>query len=70
MKLQNEPTLESIDDYNNQESPQKRKAIYLIIIGLVTISALSYALFKTYNTLPNDYIGTPENPGILSTKVF
>ena len=70
MKLENEPTLENIDDYNNQESPQKRKTIYLIVIGLLAISALSYALLKSYNTLPNDYIGTPENPGIISTKAF
>ena len=70
MKLEHEPTLENIDDYNNQESQKKRKTIYLIVIGLLAISALSYSLLKSYNTLPNDYIGTPENPGIISTKAF
>ncbi len=70
MNLKDEPTLESIDDYNNQESPQKRKTVRLIIIGLLAISALSYAMLKSYDTMPNDYIGTPENPGIISTKRF
>ena len=70
MNLKDEPTLESIDDYNNQESPQKRKTVRLIIIGLLAISALSYAMLKSYDTMPNDYIGTPQNPGIISTKRF
>ena len=70
MNLKDEPTLESIDDYNNQESPQKRKTVRLIIIGLLAISALYYAILKSYDTMPNDYIGTPENPGIISTKRF
>ncbi len=70
MNLKDEPTLESIDDYNNQESPQKRKTVRLIIIGLLAISALSYAMLKSYDTMPNDYIGTPQKPGIISTKRF
>ena len=70
MKLENEPTLESIDDYNNQESPQKRNTIRLIVIGLLAVSALSYALLSSYDTMPNDYIGTPEYPGIIGVKHF
>ena len=27
MKMGNEPSLETIDDYNNNESPKKRKTI-------------------------------------------
>ncbi len=70
MKLENEPTLESIDDYNNQESPQKRNTIRLIVVGLLAVSALFYAILKPYDTMPEDYIGTPENPGIIGIKHF
>lgn len=70
MKLESEPTLEAMDDYNNQESPKKRKTIRLIIIGLLAVSALFYALLKSYDTMPEDYIGTPQNPGIIGIKHF
>ncbi len=70
MKLENEPTLEAMDDYNNQESPQKRNTIRLIVIGLLAVSALSYALLNSYDTMPDDYVGTPENPGIIGIKHF
>ena len=70
MKLESEPTLEAMDDYNNQESPQKRKTIRLIVIGLLAVSGLFYALLKSYDTMPEDYIGTPQNPGIIGIKHF
>lgn len=63
MKLVNEPALEYIDDYNNQESPQKRKTIRLIILGLVLFAGVLSYIKMTNNTV-SDYIGTPENPGI------
>jgi len=63
MKLVNEPTMDYIDDYNNQESAQKRKSIRLIIVGLVLLAGLlSYV--KMTNDTVSDYIGTPDNPGI------
>lgn len=65
MKLNNEPTLRTIDDYENKESPQKRKHIRLIIIGLIICAAmLSY--LKMVNNTVSDYIGTPQNPGLKS----
>ncbi len=63
MKLEDEPTLNSIDDYDNNESPKKRKTIYLIIGGLV-LFAIILGLIKATNNKVSDYIGTPENPGI------
>jgi hypothetical protein len=63
MKLNNEPTLRTIDDYENNESRQKRKNIRLIIFGLVVFAAvLSYV--KMTNETVSDYIGTSDNPGI------
>jgi len=63
MKLVNEPTLDTIDDYNNQETPEKRKSIRLIIGGLVVFAAL-LSYIKISNDTVSDYIGTAENPGI------
>ena len=63
MKLVNEPTLDTIDDYNHQESPQKRNTIRLIIGGLLLFAViLSY--IKVTNDTVSDYIGTADNPGI------
>jgi hypothetical protein len=67
MKLVNEPTLDTIDDYNNQETPQKRKTIRLIIVGLFVFAAL-LSYIKITNDTVSDYIGTPENPGINITR--
>ena len=63
MKLVNEPTMDYIDDYNNQESAQKRKSIRLIIVGLVLFAGLLSYVKMTHDTV-SDYIGTPDNPGI------
>ena len=42
MKLTNEPTMNEIDDYNHNESPEKRRTINLIIVSLVFIGIVSY----------------------------
>jgi len=63
MKLENEPAMQYIDDYNNQESPQKRKTVRLIILGLVLFSGLMTYIKLTHDTV-SDYIGTPQNHGI------
>ena len=67
MSLQGEPSLEQIEDYNNNESPEKRKTVRLVVIGILIVGAL-YALVKYNFSTPSDYIGTPENPGINTTK--
>lgn len=69
MKLTDEPTNEQIDDYDNKETPKKRKTIYLIIGVLLLIGAVSFFLFKP-SMMPSDYVGTAEEPGIVSTEVF
>lgn len=63
MKLTNEPTMDKIDDYNNQETPEKRKQIRLIILGLVIFAGL-LSYIKIANNTVSDYIGTNDNPGI------
>jgi len=64
MKIENEPTMNTIDDYNNNETPEKRKTVRLIIGGLI-VFAIILGVVKAMNNSVSDYIGTPENPGIV-----
>ena len=69
MNLQGEPSLDKIDDYNNNESPEKRRTIYLVIAGLIAVGII-YAIIKAnYMTPPADYVGTPDAPGIDTSKL-
>jgi hypothetical protein len=67
MRLEGEPTLGQIEDYDGKESPEKRKLIRNIVIGLLVVSAV-YGFVKFSFSTPSDYIGTPENPGINTAK--
>jgi hypothetical protein len=67
--MKNEPTLEDIEDYNNQESPQKRKTVRNVIIICLIVGAILTAFKYNYST-NDDYVGTPEKPGINTTKNF
>lgn len=62
-----EPTLESIDDYNNNESPQKRATIYKVIYGLLALAVVLGGLKLAFYDV-SDYSGTPQNPGIVPSK--
>ena len=65
--MQTEPSLDQIDDYNGKESKEKRNTVNIIIITLIIISAI-YVFIKINNSTVDDYIGTPSNPGINTTK--
>ena len=67
MKLEGEPSLGQIDDYDGKETPEKRKLVRNIIIGLLVLSAV-YGFVKFSFSTPNDYVGTPENPGITTIR--
>lgn len=61
-----ELTMDKIEDYNGKESNEKRKIVRnVIILGLIIGAILVY--FKT-TSFPDDYIGTPEKPGISTSK--
>jgi len=69
MKITNEPTLSQIDDYNNNETPEKRRAVRLIILGILVIGTLYGIFLYKANLAPvEDYIGTAQNPGITLFK--
>jgi len=63
MDFNTEPTLEALDDYNNNEPIEKRRTIRLIVIGILVVG-LAYSYVVVNSQMPEDYIGTPENPGI------
>ena len=66
-KLNNgEPSLDKIDDYNGNESKQKRNTVRLVVIFCLAVGAL-VAYFKS-TSMPTDYVGTKEQPGISTTK--
>ncbi|MEA3383921.1 MAG: hypothetical protein U9Q20_04490 [Campylobacterota bacterium] len=65
--LDNEPTMNQIDDYNNNEPKEKRKTINFVIIGLLVISVV-YGIIKFSFNDVDEYVGTPEKPGINTTK--
>lgn len=67
--IKDEPSLEQIDDYNNKESNEKNKTIKLVIIVLLIIGAIFTALKYNYTDV-DDYVGTPENPGINTSKNY
>lgn len=62
-----EPSLEKIDDFNGKESKEKRNTVRLVIIGLIIFGAL-YSVIKYNFNQVDDYVGTPEKPGINTSK--
>lgn len=64
--INNEPSLEKIDDYKGTESKQKRNIVRLVVVFCLVVGAI-FAYLKNTST-PNDYVGTQEKPGIDTTK--
>ena len=65
--MTNEPTLEQIEDYDNKESKEKRKTVKIVILSILVISAVYGFIKFQYNSV-NDYIGTPNQPGLSTFK--
>lgn len=43
-----EPTLDQIEDYDGKESPEKRRTVNLVIIGLLVVGFI-YGAIKYYD---------------------
>lgn len=69
MSLHNEPSLDQLDDYEGKESPEKRRLIYLVILGILIVGAI-YTAFKYNFSQVDDYVGTEQKPGINTTKGY
>ena len=46
MKLTGEPTNQQIDDYDNNESPEKRETVRIIIATLILVGVVSYMVLS------------------------
>lgn len=63
----NEPSLEKIDDYNGNESNEKKNTIIKVIIFCLVVGAI-FTYFRITST-QDEYVGTSEKPGINTTKL-
>lgn len=61
-----EPSLDKIDDYNGNESRQKRNTVRFVVIFCLIVGGI-FAYFKA-TSLPKDYIGTQEQSAIDTSK--
>lgn len=61
-----ELSLSKIDDYNGNESKEKRNTVRVVIAGILIVGAI-FAYLR-YNSSFDDYVGTKEAPGIISNK--
>ncbi|MGM0519965.1 MAG: hypothetical protein ACQERD_10020 [Campylobacterota bacterium] len=61
-----ELTMHKIDDYNGNESKSKRKTVKIVIAICLAVGVI-FAYFKA-TSVPDDYVGTAEKPGISATK--
>lgn len=67
--MNEEPSLEQIDDYNNNESKEKRRTIWAVVILCLVVGAFFTYLKISYSEV-DDYVGTEQNPGINTTKGY
>jgi len=65
--MNGEPTMNQIEDYNGNESEQKKQTIKIVILGLIVVCAIYGVVKYNFNSV-SDYIGTPQNPGLMPMK--
>jgi len=58
-----EPTLEQLEDYNGQESNEKRLTVYIVILSGLLIGAI-YGIIAS-NTSVSDVLVSSEQTGIV-----
>ena len=61
--IQTEPSLENIEDYNGQESNEKRMTVYIVILSGLLIGAI-YGIIAS-NTSVSDVLVTKDTTGIV-----
>ena len=61
--MDNEPSLNQIEDYNDNESPQKRRTVKIVVLFCIVV-AVTYGYFKFNYGPTEEYVGTKDHPGI------
>ena len=64
--IDDELSLNKIDDYNGNESKEKKRTVLYVVIFCLVVGAI-FAVIKSTNQV-DDYVGTKEAPGISTTK--
>ena len=64
--MDDELSLDKIDDYNGTESKEKRNIVRIVVIFCLVVGAI--LAYTKYTSEVDDYIGTKESPGISTTK--
>lgn len=65
--MDDELSLEKIDDYNDKEPKEKRNTVRLVVAFCLAVG-LIFAYLQSSNSKYEDYVGTKDAPGITSTK--
>jgi hypothetical protein len=61
--MNNEPTLEGIEDFDNNESSQKRSMVKKVVVALLIVGAF-YTAAKIYFSNVSDAIDTKNVPAV------
>lgn len=61
--MNQEPSLNQIEDYNNNESKEKRNTVRLVVLFCLAVGII-YGIAKYNYNGSDDYVGTKELPGI------
>ena len=61
--MQNEPSLEEIEDFNGNETPETRSIIKKVIIGILIVGAI-YAAAKIYFSDVSDQLDTTDKTAL------
>jgi len=64
--MDDELSLDKIDDYNGTETKEKRNTVRIVVVFCLLIGAI--LAYTKYTSEVDDYIGTKEAPGISATK--
>ncbi len=64
--MDDELSLDKIDDYNGTESKEKKLIVTLVVVFCLAIGAV-FAYIKS-NSQVDDYVGTQKEPGIVPIK--
>ncbi len=64
--MDDELSLDKIDDYNGTESKEKRVVVALVIVFCLAVGGI-FAYIKS-NSQVDDYVGTQNKPGIVPVK--